>query len=133
GFGRRVIRLADVAHPTCGRDINNPARAGSTHDAACRPGHEKDAGEINGDYLVPLFVCHFVQHGITINSSVIHQDVQASSALVDVFDGGVAFGGTGNIQAYTQGPIAAVGGDPFGIDLVDIGTDDECAFVSELA
>jgi len=133
GFGRRVISLADVAHPTGRRNIYYPAGAGRSHDAACRAGHKKDAGKINRDHLVPLFVCHFVQHGITINPGIVDENVQTTVALVNVLDGSVAFTGIRHVHSHADRALARVARDAFGIGLVDVGTDHDCAFVSQLA
>src|SRR5438093_5121359 len=80
GFGGGVIRLADIAHPAGRRNIHDATGAGPAHDAARRSSHEEDAGKINSDDLMTLFLRHLMDHRITIDAGVIHQDVQSAES-----------------------------------------------------
>src|SRR5947199_267292 len=90
GFGGGVIRLADIAHPAGRRNIHDAAGAGPAHDAARRSSHEEDAGKINGDDLMPLFVRHLVEHGIAIDTGIVDQNVQPAESRLNVVDKRIA-------------------------------------------
>ena len=133
GFGGRVVGLADISHPARRRNIHDTAASGGTHDPARGAAHEEDARQVHRDDRLPLFVRHLVQHGIAIDASVVDKDVQPAEAFVDVLHERIAIVRIGHVQSQADRSMAKAGGDTVGIGLIDVGTDDGCSFLSQLA
>ena len=73
--------MPDVAKPAGGSDIDNAARAALAHVDGGLLHTEKSALQIDIDHRVPIRFGEFVQHGVAVNSGVIHHDIHRAKRL----------------------------------------------------
>ena len=73
--------MPDVAKPAGGSDIDNAARAALAHADGGLLHTKKSAFQIDVDYRVPVRFGEFMQHGVAIDSGVIHQNIYRAKRL----------------------------------------------------
>src|SRR5206468_6759092 len=105
GLGGGVIRLADIAHPAGRGNIHDAATAGRAHEPAGSPGHEKHAGQIHGNDLLPLLVRHLVEHGVSVDARVVDQNVKPVKTSLNVVDERIARARVRHVEPGTNGAV----------------------------
>lgn len=137
GFGRGVVRLAEVAHLADDRGhVDDAAAAALDQVRQGGVGAVKDAAEVGGDDLLPLLDGHTPNRPIAVDAGVVNEDVEATVLLDRRLHERRALIGVGDVGEDGQRGAALLNNltDDFlgGLLTLVVVDDDLCAVLGEL-